>query len=240
MATSGQDDGGESEPDWEALDPYEAMSVESSTSDDKGDNLDIVMWEDPIHDEGDEFSALVWQNPGNPLCLVLYEFRARGLWRLPLETVHQVLPEGGKTRTKLNRLLPVDAIELAAQQPRRVSQEGVFWIKDNGVLPTVSTVQIVIPATEINPGQGEQTSHPKATLQATRKVVAALAFALAQEQADCRGDDGKPKPGKSNATGDTGIVGHLRKNNLTDLSGSSLQTYISKAIKDFPPPPDNS
>ena len=234
--TLGKEDLSDIEPDWEALDPFEAMPDHPSVSENDIDKLDIVMWQDPIQDGVDEFIAFVWRHPGDPLCYVLYEFRARGLWRLPSETVHEILPAGETTTRTVNHLTPFDPVKLAIQEPMRVSQEGSFWIKEKDGLPTVSTAQIVIPATEVNPAEVETNSHPKATLKTTRKVLAALAFALARESKDCAHKDGKPKPGQSEDTGDSGIVGYLLKNKLTSLGDSTLHTYISKAIKDFPPP----
>ena len=44
--------------------------------------------------------------------------------------------------------------------------------------------------------------------------------------------NGVPLVGYSKDSGDSGIVGHLRKGNFTKVSSTTLQDYISRALKD--------
>ncbi|MCK7578891.1 MAG: hypothetical protein MZV65_26310 [Chromatiales bacterium] len=63
-------------------------------------------------------------------------------------------------------------------------------------------------------------------------VIAALTRALADLQPDTlKNSDGTPKPGKSNETGDTGVVGYLLTHGYSRRSERDLRKKISDALK---------
>ena len=145
-ATQDTEDTSEIEPDWEALDPYEAMPGHTSTSDNDIDVSDIVMWEDPIRDSEDDLHALVWEQPGNSLCYVLYEFRARGLWCLPTGPIHAVLAASQTdVSAEIDHLFPYDPIIETSQHDRLMSDSGAFWFVEKVKHPSVYRSDIVVP-----------------------------------------------------------------------------------------------
>ncbi|AFL76409.1 hypothetical protein Thivi_4618 [Thiocystis violascens DSM 198] len=93
--------------------------------------------------------------------------------------------------------------------------------------------------TTANAGDDDQPGQDREITDRSKAGYLEVIGALARALADClpetlKGSDREPLTGTSIATGDTGIVGHLRKHGYTTRSDSDLRKKISAALKKTP------